>query len=45
MELKFANLPEGVTIKGASDLQRQIVKRDLASEYDHDIRSCLEQIG
>jgi serine/threonine-protein kinase len=31
--------------KGAADFQRQLVKGDLASEYDHDIRAWLEQLG
>ncbi len=31
--------------KGAADFQRQLVKFDLASEYDHDIRAWLEQLG
>ena len=30
--------------KGAADFHRQLVKGDLASEYDHDIRAWLEQI-
>jgi eukaryotic-like serine/threonine-protein kinase len=31
--------------KGAADFHRQLVKMDLASEYEHDIRSWLEQIA
>ncbi len=31
--------------KGAADFHRQLVKGDLASEYEHDIRAWLEQIG
>jgi eukaryotic-like serine/threonine-protein kinase len=31
--------------KGAADFHRQLVKSDLASEYEHDIRAWLEQIG
>jgi eukaryotic-like serine/threonine-protein kinase len=31
--------------KGAADFQRQLVKGDLASEYDHDIRAWLEHVG
>jgi eukaryotic-like serine/threonine-protein kinase len=30
--------------KGAADFQRQLVKGDLASEYDHDIRAWLENV-
>jgi len=30
--------------KGAADFQRQLVKGDLASEYDHDIRAWLEYL-
>jgi serine/threonine-protein kinase len=30
--------------KGAADFQRQLVKGDLASEYDHDIRLWLENL-
>ena len=31
--------------KGAADFHRQLVKSDLASEYDHDIRAWLEQVA
>jgi serine/threonine-protein kinase len=31
--------------KGAADFHRQLVKGDLASEYQHDIRAWLEQLG
>jgi len=31
--------------KGAADFHRQLVKGDLASEYEHDIRAWLEQLG
>lgn len=31
--------------KGAADFHRQLVKGNLASEYEHDIRAWLEQIG
>ena len=31
--------------KGAADFHRQLVKGDLASEYEHDIRAWLEQIA
>jgi serine/threonine-protein kinase len=31
--------------KGAADFHRQLVKSDLASEYEHDIRAWLEQLG
>jgi serine/threonine-protein kinase len=31
--------------KGAADFPRQLVKGDLASEYEHDIRAWLEQLG
>jgi serine/threonine protein kinase len=31
--------------KGAADFHRQLVKVDLASEYEHDIRGWLEQLG
>jgi serine/threonine-protein kinase len=31
--------------KGASDFHRQLVKGDLASEYDNDIRAWLEQLS
>jgi len=31
--------------KGASDFHRQLVKVNLASEYEHDIRSWLEHLG
>ena len=30
--------------KGASDFHRQLVKGDLASEYEHDLRAWLEQL-
>ena len=31
--------------KGAADFHRQLVKGNLASEYEHDIRAWLEQLG
>jgi serine/threonine protein kinase len=31
--------------KGAADFHRQLVKGDLASEYEHDIRAWLEQLA
>jgi len=31
--------------KGAADFHRQLVKMDLASEYENDIRVWLEQLG
>jgi serine/threonine-protein kinase len=31
--------------QGAADFHRQLVKGDLASEYDHDIRAWLEPLG
>lgn len=31
--------------KGAAAFHRQLVKGDLASEYEHDIRAWLEQLG
>ncbi len=31
--------------KGASDFHRQLVKGDLASEYEHDLRAWLEQLA
>jgi serine/threonine protein kinase len=31
--------------KGASDFHRQLVKNDLASEYDNDLRHWLERLG
>lgn len=31
--------------KGAADFHRQLVKGNLASEYEHDIREWLEQLG
>lgn len=31
--------------KGAADFHRQLVKGDLASEYEHDIRAWLERVG
>ena len=31
--------------KGAADCHRRLVKTDLASEYDHDIRAWLEQLA
>ena len=31
--------------KGAADFHRQLVKSDLASEYEHDIRAWLEQLA
>ncbi len=31
--------------KGAADFHRQLVKGDLASEYEHELRAWLEQIG
>jgi serine/threonine-protein kinase len=31
--------------KGAADFHRQLVKGDLASEYEHDIHAWLEQLG
>ncbi len=30
--------------KGAADFHRQLIKGDLASEYDHDLRAWLEQL-
>src|SRR6202035_966875 len=31
--------------KGASDFHRQLVKGDLASEYENDMRLCLEELN
>ena len=31
--------------KGAAGFHRQLVKGDLASEYEHDIRAWLEQLA
>jgi serine/threonine-protein kinase len=31
--------------KGAADFHRQLVKGDLASEYEHDLRLWLEELG
>ena len=41
----FTSSTADVGSKGAADFHRQLIKNNLASEYDHDIRSWLERLA